>query len=87
MHFHQANAIVLSLRTLMDTEKTLLPYNFDQSRLEMCYTLHTSNRLLSFEILFNKYVALADQCCHQSARFRHRNMRLIRVDHLPLGKL
>ena len=32
-------------------------------------------------------VALAGQCCHQPARFRHRNVYSIRVDHLPLGKL
>ena len=32
-------------------------------------------------------VALADRCCHQSARFRHRNVFLIGRDHLPLGKV
>ena len=32
-------------------------------------------------------VALAGQCCHRPARFRHRNVYSIRVDHLPLGKL
>ena len=42
----------------------------------------------SLPIIFvlNKSVALADQCFHQPARFRHRNMYLIRFDHLPLGK-
>ena len=34
-----------------------------------------------------KKVALADECCHSSARFRHRNVFVISVDHLPLGKL
>ena len=31
-------------------------------------------------------VALAGRCHHQPASFRHRNMYLIRIDHLPLGK-
>ncbi len=36
---------------------------------------------------FLKSVALAGQCYHQPARFRHRNMYLIEMDHLPLGKV
>ncbi|CAM4976293.1 unnamed protein product, partial [Rotaria socialis] len=31
-----------------------------------------------------KSVALADRCFQQPAQFRHRNMYLIRKDHLPL---
>ena len=40
-------------------------------------------------LLFSLFesVALAGQCCHRPARFRHRNVYSIRVDHLPLGKL
>ena len=41
---------------------------------------------ISFDF-FNKSVALAGRCFHQPTLFRHRNMYLIRVDHLPLGKV
>jgi hypothetical protein len=43
-------------------------------------------RVICFFSLFES-VALAGQCCHRPARFRHRNVYSIRVDHLPLGKL
>ena len=44
-----------------------------------------SPRFFFFQLL--ESVALADECFHSSARFRHRNVFVISVDHLPLGKL
>ena len=41
----------------------------------------------AFFFVSDESVALADRCCHQSARFRHRNVFMISKDHLPLGKV
>ncbi|CAF1660248.1 unnamed protein product, partial [Adineta ricciae] len=45
---------------------------------------YASDLFTLFSVIIS--VALADQCYHRSARFRHRNMYLIRVDHLPLDR-
>ena len=50
-------------------------------------TCTSTDYALFFIFVFNKDVALAVKCHHSSAHFRHRNVYLIRVDHLPLGKL
>ena len=49
---------------------------------------HVHSLILSrFLLNSDESVALAGQCCHHPARFRHRNMYLIGKDHLPLGKV
>ena len=53
----------------------------------LCTTPSADDLLSSISFSLIESVALAVRCCHQTARFRHRNMYLIRVDHLPLGKL
>ena len=81
-------------RTLLLLHYSLLSHADLAANHRRCPTAHTlcqrscyTESFFIFIFVFNKEVALAVKCCHSSAHFRHRNVYLIRVDHLPLGKL